>query len=110
MKDKSPETRTSKEKRIDKISQLKAQIQKEQAKLKEESRKERNGQLIAFGIWVENFLKSNPDKIDEMRDSAKKLLADRNLERFLSGIKRIAEEIELPKKSTEQKIQAQEPH
>lgn len=110
MEDKSPDTRTTTEKRIDKISQLKAQIQKEQAKLKEESRKERNGQLIAFGIWVENFLKSNPAKIDEMRDSAKELLTNRNLARFLSGIKRITEEIEAPKKSTEQKIQAQDLH
>lgn len=110
MEDKSPDTRTTMEKRIDKISQLKAQIQKEQAKLKEEARKERNGQLIAFGIWVENFLKSNPAKIDEMRDSAKELLTNRNLDRFLSGVKRIYEEIEAPKKSAEQKIQAQEPH
>lgn len=101
MEDKSPDTRTTKEKRIDKISQLKSQIQKEQAKLKEESRKERNGQLIAFGIWVENFLKSNPTKINEMRDSAKELLTNRNLDRFLSGVKRIREEIEVSKKSAE---------
>lgn len=91
MEDKSSDTRTTKEKRIDKISQLKAQIQKEQAKLKEEARKERNGQLIAFGIYMEEYLKANPSKISSMKQSMQNFLDGRNLDRALSGLERISE-------------------
>ena len=39
---------TTEEKRIQRIEQLKAKLQKEQAKLSASKRKERDGQLISF--------------------------------------------------------------
>lgn len=47
---------TSEQKRLDRIAQLKAKLQKEEARLSKIKRKERDGQLIAFGVYIEEFL------------------------------------------------------
>ena len=55
-------TLTTEEKRLKKIAQLKAQLQKEEARLNQDKRKERNGQLIALGVLVEEMYKSGWSK------------------------------------------------
>ena len=81
---------TTREKRLARIAQLEAQIQKEKARLNEEKRKERNGQLIAFGVFMEEYLKDRPEKIPSMKQLMEKLLEGRNLNRALAGVERIS--------------------
>lgn len=71
----------------------KYQLEKAKARLLE--RKERNGQLIAFGVYIEEFFKGEPDSARErLEESIKKYLTGRNLTRALEGLKRLAKEIE----------------
>ena len=82
---------TPEEKRLQRIAQLKAKLQKEEARLSNDKRKERNGQLIAFGVYVEEFFKSaDMDERNRLEESMKKHLSGRNLERALAGLSRIA--------------------
>ncbi|GAB7495588.1 hypothetical protein Bwad001_43190 [Bilophila wadsworthia] len=89
------EAMTTEEKRILRIKQLKAKLQKEQARLSASKRKERDGQLISFGVYIEEFFKSsNEDARKRLEESIKTHLKDRNLERALAGLKRLSEEEE----------------
>lgn len=83
---------TTEEKRIQKIAQLKAKLQKAEARFNQDKRKERNGQLVAFGVYVEEFFKTADDEAKKrLEESIKKHLKDRNLERALAGLQRLAE-------------------
>ena len=87
------EAMTTEEKRILRIKQLKAKLQKEQARLS--ASKERDGQLISFGVYIEEFFKSsNAEARKRLEESVKSHLKDRNLERALAGLKRLSEEEE----------------
>ena len=82
---------TPEERRLQRIAQLKAKLRKEEARLSNDKRKERNGQLIAFGVYVEEFFKSaDMDERNRLEESMKKHLSGRNLERALAGLSRIA--------------------
>ena len=87
------EAMTTEEKRILRIKQLKAKLQKEQARLSASKRKERDGQLISFGVYIEEFFKSSNAEA-RLEESVKSHLKDRNLERALAGLKRLSEEEE----------------
>jgi len=91
---------TTKEKRLNRIAQLKARLQKEEAKLKTSQRKERTGQLVSWGVMVEEIFKGT-DEAGRQRliESAQKHLKDRNLERALAGFSRLAGEVSETKKS-----------
>lgn len=81
---------TTAEKRKLKIEQLKARLQKEESRLNAQLRKERTGQLMAFGIYLEAFYKiATPEDREYIKIKIKELLDGRNLERALAGIKRI---------------------
>lgn len=81
---------TSEQKRLDRIAQLKAKLQKEEARLSKIKRKERDGQLIAFGVYIEEFFKSaDDDGKRKLEESIKKHLSGRNLERALAGLERL---------------------
>lgn len=81
---------TTEERRKQKIAQLKAQLQKEESRLNKDKRKERDGQLIAFGVYVEEFFKSaDMEGRKRLEESIKKHLAGRNLERALAGLARM---------------------
>ncbi len=81
---------TSEQKRLDRIAQLKAKLQKEEARLSKIKRKERDGQLIAFGVYIEEFFKSaDDDGKRKLEESIKKHLSGRNLERALAGLARM---------------------
>ena len=82
---------TPEERRLQRIAQLKAKLQKEEARLSNDKRKERDGQLIAFGVYVEELFKSaDMDERNRLEESMKKHLSGRNLERALAGLSRIA--------------------
>lgn len=59
----SEKQQTTRDKRLVKIAQLEAQLQKQRARLNAEKRKERNGQFIAMGIFMEEYLKDRPGRI-----------------------------------------------
>lgn len=81
---------TTAEKRKLKIEQLKARLQKEESRLNAQLRKERTGQLMAFGIYLEAFLKvATPEECEQIKARMGEILEGRNLERALAGIKRI---------------------
>ena len=81
---------TTEERRKQKIAQLKAQLQKEESRLNKDKRKERDGQLIAFGVLVEEMFKTaEPENRQKRLDGAKKHLKDRNLTRALAGFERL---------------------
>lgn len=79
-----------KETREEKIARLKANLQKEEALLREDTRKKRDGQLVAFGVLVEQMFKSGDEEArKKWHEGAKKHLDGRNLERVLAGFKRL---------------------
>ncbi len=83
---------TQEEKRLKRIAQLKAMLQQEEAKQNQEERKRRTGQLVAFGVYFEEFFKiSNEETRKRLEESIKKHLSGRNLDRALDGIKRLSE-------------------
>lgn len=81
---------TTEERRKKRIAQLKAQLQKEEARLSKDKRKERDGQLIAFGVLVEEMFKSGDETArKKWIDGAKKHLKERNLARAIAGFERL---------------------
>ena len=83
-------TATPEERRLQRIAQLKVKLQKEEALLSKDKRKERDGQLIAFGVLVEEMFKTaEPENRQKWLDGAKKHLKDRNLTRALAGFERL---------------------
>ena len=104
-----PERKLStRDKRLARIAQLEAQLQKQKARLNTEKRKERNGQLIAMGIYVEEYLKHFPQNIPIMIKSMRKLLAGRNQERALAGVNRIVEVLKQAAVSSETALKKSE--
>lgn len=84
---------TTAEKRKARIEQLKAKLQKEESKLTAQLRKERTGQLMAFGILLEAIYKAaNTGEREGIQKRIKELLQGRNLERALAGIARLEKE------------------
>lgn len=83
-------TEMTEQKRIHKISQLKARLQKEEALLKQSYRKKRNGELISFGILVEELYK-NATAAEQIqwKKKAHQHLKDRNLTRAMAGFERL---------------------
>jgi len=83
-------TLTTQEKRAKQKAQLKARLAKLEAFESREKRKERDGQLIAWGVLVEEMFKSGESESrQKWIDGAKKHLKDRNLARALAGFTRL---------------------
>lgn len=94
--------KSSKANRQERIDQLKARLQKEEALLKSETRKERNGQLVAWGLFIEAWFQKSDEKGQAwIEDQAPKLLEGRNLERAKAGFDRLKKEIAAKKKAEE---------
>lgn len=87
----SEQTLTTEQKRAQRIAQLRARLQKEEAKQAEVHRKKRDGQLFSLGIMVEEIFKS-ADEAGRQRliDSAKRHLKEKNLQRALEGFTRLS--------------------
>lgn len=83
---------TTREKRLKEIEQLKAKVQKKEAQFNAITRKERNGELMAFGILTETILKNETEFATFLKEKMVKYqFKDKNLERISSGIKRICD-------------------
>lgn len=81
---------TTEEKRLKRIAQLKARLQKEEARLADSERKKRTGQLVSWGVMVEEIFKNADESGRQwLMDSAKKYLKERNLQRALEGFSRL---------------------
>lgn len=81
---------TTEERRLKRIAQLKAKLQKEEARQNQIERKSRTGQLVAFGVYVEEFFKTaDEDGRKRLEESMKKHLSGRNLQRALAGLQRL---------------------
>lgn len=84
------DTMTTEERRLKRIAQLKAKLQKEEARQTQSERKKRDGQLVAFGVYVEEFFKiADEDGRKRLEESIKKHLSGRNLERAIEGLQRL---------------------
>lgn len=88
---------TPRQKRLRRIQQLEAQLAQEKSRLNTADRKIRNGQLVVFGVYVEEVYKA-ADEAGRKRieDSIRKHLTGRNLDRALEGIARLREEAGSP--------------
>lgn len=81
---------STKDRRLQRIAQLKARLQKEEARLADSERKKRTGQLVSWGVMVEEIFKSTDEAgRQKLVESAKKYLKDRNLQRALEGFSRL---------------------
>ena len=72
----------------------KQKLAQKAAALNREARKERDGQLIAWGIMVEaRYRNATPDLREHIISTTRELLKDRNLSRALAGFVRLDGEI-----------------
>lgn len=80
----------------EKMASLQLQKQKlaqKAAALNKEARKERDGQLIAWGIMVEALYRNgSSEQRERFTTAAHELLKDRNLSRAIAGFARLEEE------------------
>ena len=82
---------SARERQIARIEQLKKQLQQEEAKLKANTRKERNSQLVALGIFFEQALLDVPqDEFEAVWESARENLKGHTRERVLVAMERLA--------------------
>lgn len=82
---------TVEERRLKRIEQLKARLQKETSRQNTLERKRRTGQLVAFGVGVEQWYKtSDTANREAIKALFQKLLEGRNLDRALEGFDRLS--------------------
>lgn len=91
-------------KKLLQIAQLKAQLQKAENQLAQKRKKDRDGQLVAWGVYVEEFYKhADETGKQKLEESIKKHLTGRNLDRALAGLTRLsgnADDVSVMEKST----------
>ena len=93
MTDNEKQKMTAKERQQARIDQLKAQLQREEAKLRSQARKDRNAQLVAFGIFLEMGLReTEQEEFDAALENMKEVLKGRTLEQALAGMDRLSRE------------------
>ena len=88
------------------LQRQKQKLAQKAAALNKEARKERTGQLIAWGIMVEaQYRNASPDQKERLISAAREFLKDRNLSRALAGFARLDGEIAQEKTSQEKTSQ-----
>ena len=76
------------------LQRQKEKLAQKAAALNKEARKERTGQLIAWGIMVEaQYRNAAPDQRECIVSAAREFLKDRNLSRALAGFARLDDEM-----------------
>ncbi len=76
------------------LQRQKEKLAQKATALNKEARKERDGQLIAWGIMVEaQYYHGTTEQREHFITAAHELLKDRNLSRALTGFARLDEEI-----------------
>ena len=72
------------------LQRQKEKLAQKATALNKEARKERDGQLIAWGIMVEaRYRNATPDLREQIISTTRELLKDRNLSRALEGFARL---------------------
>ena len=88
------------------LQRQKQKLAQKAAALNKEARKERTGQLIAWGIMVESrYRNAVPEHRERLISAARDFLNDRNLSRALAGFARLDGEIAQEKTSQEETLQ-----
>ena len=76
------------------LQRQKEKLAQKAAALNKEARKERDGQLIAWGIMVEaQYRNGSSEQRERVVTTAHELLKDRNLNRALAGFARLDDEM-----------------
>ena len=76
------------------LQRQKQKLAQKAAALNKEARKERTGQLIAWGIMVEAMYRNAaPEQRKRLISAAREFLKDRNLSRALAGFVRLDDEM-----------------
>ena len=76
------------------LQRQKQKLDQKAAALNKEARKERTGQLIAWGIMVESrYRNAVPEHRERLISAAREFLKDRNLSRALEGFARLDDEM-----------------
>ena len=76
------------------LQRQKQKLAQKAAALNKEARKERTGQLIAWGIMVESrYRNAVPEHRERLISAAREFLKDRNLSRALAGFARLDDEM-----------------
>ena len=76
------------------LQRQKQKLAQKAAALNKEARKERTGQLIAWGIMVEaKYRNAAPEHRERLISAAQEFLKDRNLSRALAGFARLDDEM-----------------
>ena len=76
------------------LQRQKQKLAQKAAALNKEARKERSGQLIAWGIMVESrYRNAAPEHRKRLISAAREFLKDRNLSRALAGFARLDDEM-----------------
>lgn len=85
------------------LQRQKQKLAQKAAALNKEARRERTGQLIAWGIMVEaQYRNAAPEQRERIISAAREFLKDRNLSRALAGFVRLDGEISQEKTSQEE--------
>lgn len=88
-----PRVRRTLQERKDYYEKRKEALKKTGARLKKATRKERDGQLIVWGIFIETYYKCcGVHERNELREALKEHLKDRELDRALAGCDRLDQE------------------
>ncbi len=102
--------RASLAERMEALERRRQKLNQQAAALKKEARKDRNSQLIAWGIFIEIYYKlSGEEEHNAFREDLKKYLKGRELERALAGCDRLDRDypLKVEEKEKDQKIQPQ---
>lgn len=92
---------TTREKREKKIEQIEAKLQKLKALQAKETRKERNGELIAWGVFIESrYRQADYTQRQSFKAEVEFFLEGRTLAAAMRGFDRLDAEIESLKTST----------
>lgn len=80
--------------KMETLERQKNRLAQRAAALSKEARKARNGQLIAWGLWVEHYYTAlAPEQRRAIQQTVFDYLTDRNLDRAREGFARLDEEI-----------------
>ena len=88
-----PKKSKAQERREERIKQLKAKLQKEQARMTTARRKERNAYLYAFGVMCEAWGVKSHANFEALEAMCRACLNGRTLDRALLGLEVLKERV-----------------
>lgn len=89
-------------KKLEKKRKLERELNELENKKRRIERKERNGQLIALGVYLETKMKKGKTDLDRFVEDAQKYVAGKEYERILAAISRIHPDWKKPEKTADE--------